>query len=56
MRIKSLASALLAILVISSCDDTTNELGTSLINNMDYLNVSADSFSVSSRTVVADSV
>ncbi len=39
-----------------SCDDTTDTIGTSLTDNLDVLKVSADTFFVTSRSLVADSV
>ena len=47
---------MLTMFILSSCDDTTNEIGSSLIHDMDNLDVSTDTFKVSSRTLVADSV
>ena len=47
---------MLTMFILSSCDDTTNEIGTSLIHDMDHLDVTTDTFKVSSRTLVADSV
>jgi len=57
MKIKILAViALIACIAITSCDDTTDSIGTSLTDNVDLLNVSTDTFNVSSRSVVAGAV
>lgn len=45
-----------AALSIASCDDTTDNIGGSLIDNSDQLTVKADTFEVSTRTIKADSV
>ena len=45
-----------ATAIFASCDDTTNDIGTSLLHNMDNLAVTTDSFVVSSRSIAADSV
>ena len=47
---------LVAVAMMTACDDTTDTIGISLENNMDNLQVSADTFSVSTRSIVADSV
>ena len=41
---------------MTACDDTTDTIGASLTDNMDNLKISTDSFRVSSRSVLADSV
>lgn len=58
-RINKLALSLAigtAALTTVSCDDTTNNIGSSLIDNPDRLTVKADTFEVSTRTILADSV
>lgn len=47
---------MLASLIFVSCDDTTGDIGSSLIDNMDHLEVTTDTFTVSTRSIVADSV
>ena len=57
MRIRILAGiAALAAMMFASCDDTTGTIGTSLTDNLDMLEVSTDTFEVTSRSIVADSV
>lgn len=56
MKFRYLVGVMLTMFILSSCDDTTNEIGSSLIHDMDNLDVSTDTFKVSSRTLVADSV
>lgn len=43
-------------LAFISCDDTTDGIGQSLTDNSDRLTITADTFSVSSRSIAADSV
>ena len=43
-------------MALMSCDDNTNEIGSSLINNLDKLNVQADTFTVATRSIAAGSV
>ena len=45
-----------ACVMFTACDDTTDSIGTSLTDNMDMLKVSTDTFEVTSRSFVADSV
>lgn len=53
---KYLASLLLATLVLTACDDTTDQIGTSLSNNMDNLEITTDTFTITTRSIIADSV
>ena len=46
----------LAVNVFVACDDNTDAIGSSLINNFDKLNVQTDTFNLSTRSIVADSV
>jgi len=50
------ACLLVACFGMVSCDDTTNTIGGSLIDNIDKLSVKADTFNVTSKTVLADRV
>ena len=43
-------------LLFISCDDTTDTIGSSLIDTTDHLKVATDTFRVTSRSIVADSV
>lgn len=56
MSIKYLASIALASFFFISCDDTTDNIGSSLTDNVDKLHVTTDTFTVSTRSIVADSV
>lgn len=47
---------MLAALFVVSCDDTTDNIGSSLTDNVDKLNVMTDTFNVTTRSIVADSV
>jgi len=56
MNIRAFMSIVLLGAVALSCDDSTDEIGSSLITNLDNLEVSTDTFEVSSRSILADSV
>ena len=57
MRRKIIAACMLAACIgMISCDDTTNTIGDSLIDNGDKLYITADTFSVASETMVAGRV
>ena len=57
MRRKFIAALMLAACIgMVSCDDTTDTLGGSLIDNGDKLSIKADTFNVASETMVAGSV
>ena len=57
MRRNFIAAFMLAACIgMVSCDDTTDNLGGSLIDNGDKLSIKADTFNVASETMVADSV
>ena len=43
-------------LLFTACDDTTDNIGSSLTPSSDRINVVADTFSVTSRTILADSI
>ncbi len=49
-------SALFASVLAVSCDDTTGTIGGSLIDNLDHLEITTDTFSVETRSIVSDSV
>ena len=58
MKLKLFAGIFIAsaTMALMSCDDNTNEIGSSLINNLDKLNVQADTFTVATRSIAAGSV
>lgn len=56
MKYKFLMFLVSAAALFTSCDDTTDNIGTSLLHNMDNLSVTTDSFIVASRSIAADSV
>ena len=56
MKLKWFVGLLLLMTAMTACDDTTDTIGASLTDNMDNLKISTDSFRVSSRSVLADSV
>ena len=43
-------------IAISSCDEDTVDMGTSLTNSVDQFAVFADTFDISTRSIIADSV
>lgn len=47
---------LFAALAFVACDDNTDTIGQSLIDNLDNLVVSTDTFNISTRSILADSV
>lgn len=56
MKIKAFISILLLGAMVLSCDDNTDEIGSSLISNMDDLEITTDTFEVTTRSILADSV
>lgn len=56
MKTRSLAALLLLITILTACDDTTESIGASLTDNMDHLQITTDTFSITTRSIVADSV
>lgn len=57
MNTKLLAGTLLgAILCLSACDDTTNDIGSSLTIDKDRLTIGADTFGVTTKSVKADHI
>lgn len=56
MKAKLLAGLSLLMILVTACDETTDGLGSSLTDNTAILQIATDSFKVSSRSIVADSV
>ena len=56
MKLKFLVCVALATLIFASCDDNTDGIGISLVDNMDHLEISTDTFTVTTRSIIADSV
>lgn len=56
MKKKLIYTLTLCALLLVSCDDTTDTVGSSLTENKDHLKIMTDTFMVSSRSIVADSV
>ena len=56
MSIKYWASLALASFFFISCDDNTDGIGSSLIDNVDKLHITTDTFTVTTQSIVADSV
>lgn len=49
------AVAIVALLVVS-CNDTTDDMGGSLVNKIDKLAITTDTFQITTRSILADSV
>lgn len=56
MRNKFIAILTFAALMLTACDDTTDNVGISLTNSLDNLQISTDTFMVSTCSIAADSV
>lgn len=56
MKIKAFISTILIGIIVASCDTSTDEIGSSLIANMDDLDITTDTFFVTTRSIKADSV
>ncbi len=54
--LRIMAAAVLALVAISSCDEDATEIGMSLTDESDKLEVGTTNFTVTTRTVMADSV
>lgn len=56
MRKKLFAIVTIAAFVFTSCDDTTNNLGSTLISDMDNLEISTQNFLVSTQSIAANTI
>lgn len=56
MKNKFIYALALAAFVLTSCDETTDTIGSSLTDFQDHLKITTDTFLVSSRSIVIDSV
>ena len=56
MNIKILAGLSIVTATFAACDDNTDNIGSSLIDNVDKLEITTDTFTVTTRSMVADSV
>lgn len=57
MKILRLLTVLvIAALTFAACDDTTEEIGGSITNKIDNINISNSAFNVTTKSIVADSV
>jgi hypothetical protein len=56
MNLKSLIFGLCVLVCFTACDEETNTLGVTLTNNMDHLEISTDTFTITTRSIIADSV
>ena len=53
---KTMAALLLLVVCLVSCDDTTDTIGSSLTDRMDNLQITTDTFTVRTRSIIADSI
>jgi len=56
MKSKIIVSLVLSSIIFIACDDNTDEIGSSLIDNVDRLEISTQTYKVSTRSIIADSV
>lgn len=56
MKLRDLAVAALAITLMTACDDNTDTLGYTLTNEADQFEIITDTFEITTRSVVTDSV
>ena len=56
MKIKWLAGVLLTAITISECDENTQGIGSSLEGDIDRFTILTDTFEVTSRSIIIDSV
>lgn len=56
MKAKWIAGVLLTAMTISACDDNTQDIGGSLTKDVDHFSIIADTFLVSTRSIIIDSV
>ncbi len=56
MKLKTLLIAACASLAFIACDESTATLGGSITSDMDHLEIATDTFKLSSRSIVVDSV
>ena len=56
MKAKWIAGILLTAITISACDDDTANIGSSLTKDVDHFAIVSDTFDVSTRSILIDSV
>ena len=56
MKAKWIAGIVLTALAFSACDDNTDDVGASLTNRLDKFQIVTDTFAVSTRSLLVDSV
>ena len=56
MKLKTLTSLLLVSLIIISCDDSTDGIGTTLTNKRDQLDITTDTLNVMTKSIAANAV
>ena len=54
--LRFLTVLVIAALTFAACDDTTEEIGGSITNKIDNINISNSAFNVTTKSIVADSV
>ena len=56
MKYKFFLCFVSAAVMFAACDDTTENIGTSLSHDMDQFDITTESFNVASRSILADSI
>ncbi len=56
MKTRAFAVLILLLFILTACDDTTETIGASLTDSMDHLQIATDTFTVTTRSILADSV
>lgn len=56
MKAKWIAGIVLTVMAFSACDDNTDDVGASLTNRLDKFQIVTDTFTVTSRSIIVDSV
>ncbi len=56
MKPKYFLAGLCALACLAACNDETGTIGGSLINDLDHLEISTDTFDITTRSIVVDSV
>lgn len=56
MKFFYISAIILSAFLFGSCDDNTDEIGSSLIGDMDDLEITPASYQISTRSIIADSV
>ena len=56
MKLYYISAIIISAFIFGSCDDNTDEIGSSLIGNMDDLEIIPAKYNISTSSIIADSV